>query len=83
MKPRIKLVLSKSNFILFCECGTETTYGSQFKFDWNREMMLECRKCGSKYLPRLVVEAVKFDPGLVEYEKCVFAENANSRRDEL
>jgi len=54
--PRVELDLMKSNFILHCECGINTTYRSMFKTKWEEGMYLECRTCKTKYYVSIHVD---------------------------
>jgi len=61
--PQIDLRLYMSNFILHCECGTDTTYESMFKTEWRDGMYLECRICKAKYYPFIHVDIKEIKHG--------------------
>ena len=58
-KVEVKLRSMKSDFTLYCQCGTITTYGSS-KIEWKEGMILECRICKAKYYPSIYVDIVRY-----------------------
>jgi len=54
-ETKIRVYPMKSDFLLFCECGETTTYGSLFKTEWKDGMSLECRVCKNIYYPTIQI----------------------------
>jgi len=75
--PKIDLKLNMSDFTLHCDCGADTTYGSMFKTEWEDDMYLECRVCGTKYYPRVHVDIKNI------VENPYYQENKKKEIDEL
>ena len=54
---KITIYPRKSDFTLFCKCGTCTTYGSSKDEEWDEDTVFQCRHCGAKYSAVVKVKA--------------------------